>query len=604
MAEGKPALLKVSKHEALPLLLAVAVVLLVGILSYSAWTSSVRRNQERIVSQQIMDGLKEVLSTLKDAETAQRGYLLTGQQSFLDSYREAVTSLSATLNILTSSNSRPLQIRRAEVLRTLINEKIGEMQLTIDLYAVDRVKALTIVSTGRGRRLMDQIRESAAEIEKISAERVLQDSEDQRMSVTTLGLVSTLGSAGLLTLLILSAITIQRGTGRRQQLIEDLERRAVENARSLEELRKSEQTYRAIGEAINYGVWICSPDGRNTYASASLLDLIGMTQEQCSDFGWGNVMHPEDADTTITKWKECVRSGKNWDNEHRFLGRDGRYHWVLARGVPVRDDHGKIVRWAGINLDINQVKAVEAELRSTNEALIRANEDLNQFAFAASHDLQEPLRMITIYSELLVRSYRGQLENDAALYTRFIADGTKRMQRLLADLLDYTLLNSDDERHEGEVDLNLVFQKAVQNVRTAAEETSVAITADQLPVIRAYEPHFLQLLQNLIGNAIKYRSEEPPRVHVGATQRDGSTVLSVADNGRGIDPQYHQQIFGVFKRLHGKEIPGTGIGLAICQRVVNRYGGRIWVESELNRGSTFYCTLPAVSRTRTAGADG
>jgi PAS domain S-box-containing protein len=444
MAEGKPALLKVSKHEALPLLLAVAVVLLVGILSYSAWTSSVRRNQERIVSQQIMDGLKEVLSTLKDAETAQRGYLLTGQQSFLDSYREAVTSLSATLNILTSSNSRPLQIRRAEVLRTLINEKIGEMQLTIDLYAVDRVKALTIVSTGRGRRLMDQIRESAAEIEKISAERVLQDSEDQRMSVTTLGLVSTLGSAGLLTLLILSAITIQRGTGRRQQLIEDLERRAVENARSLEELRKSEQTYRAIGEAINYGVWICSPDGRNTYASASLLDLIGMTQEQCSDFGWGNVMHPEDADTTITKWKECVRSGKNWDNEHRFLGRDGRYHWVLARGVPVRDDHGKIVRWAGINLDINQVKAVEAELRSTNEALIRANEDLNQFAFAASHDLQEPLRMITIYSELLVRSYRGQLENDAALYTRFIADGTKRMQRLLADLLDYTLLNSDD----------------------------------------------------------------------------------------------------------------------------------------------------------------
>lgn len=373
------------------------------------------------------------------------------------------------------------------------------------------------------------------------------------------------------------------------------ERKALERA-----LRESEQSYRAIGESIDYGVWICAPDGRNIYASDSFLRLLGVTQDECSEFGWAEALHPDDSANTIAKWKECVRTGGQWSIEHRFRGVDGRYHWILARGLPVRDERGEIVSWAGINLDIGYLKAGEEnlrarerELRATNIALLRANEDLNQFAFAASHDLQEPLRVVSSYSQLLVKGYSGQIEGEAALCLKFIMDGVKRMRELLADLLAYTQLNSDVTPDEGDsVDLNQAFAKAVENCKGSVEESGAIVTSDRLPFVVGYEPHFLQLLQNLIGNAIKYRAERRPRIHVSATESNGVWILAVADNGMGIAPEYLQKIFGVFKRLHSKEIPGTGIGLAICQRVVDRYGGRIWVESEVGQGSTFFCTLP------------
>ncbi len=166
------------------------------------------------------------------------------------------------------------------------------------------------------------------------------------------------------------------------------------------------------------------------------------------------------------------------------------------------------------------------------------------------------------------------------------------MQELLADLLMYTQV--DDAASETEsVNLNKVLEKETENLKTAIEETKAVVTHDELPTVRGHEAHFLQIFQNLISNAVKYRAARPPRVHVAARQTEDVWLFSVADNGMGIDPAYHQTIFGVFKRLHGREVPGTGIGLAICQRAVERYGGRIWVESQIDRGSTFYFTLPA-----------
>lgn len=234
----------------------------------------------------------------------------------------------------------------------------------------------------------------------------------------------------------------------------------------------------------------------------------------------------------------------------------------------------------------------EEALRAANAALVRANEDLNQFAFAASHDLQEPLRMITTYAQLLVKTYPGELEGEAQTYADFMTEGTKRMRDLLADLLDFTRLSGEAETAIEWLDLNLVFEKTIENCRTAIEESQAAVTSDPLPRVPGHEPHFLQLFQNLIGNALKYRSTETPRIHVSAVKENGTWRFAVADNGIGIDPEYHKDIFGVFKRLHGKSVPGTGIGLAICKRVAERYGGRIWVESQENLGSTFYFTIP------------
>ena len=258
---------------------------------------------------------------------------------------------------------------------------------------------------------------------------------------------------------------------------------------------------------------------------------------------------------------------------------------------PIHSDQGDAVLAAVI--DITERKKAEERLRRTNQELSRANEALQQFAFAASHDLQEPLRMITSYSQLLLKGYPGPVEGDAAVCVKFISQGTTRMRELLADLLAYTQVNTDGEVSDERVDLNLAAGKAVENLRTAIEESKAAVTIDRLPAAHGQNAHFVQLFQNLVGNAIKYRTEQAPVIHVSSEWQGGFWKISVSDNGIGIDPEYQGTVFRVFKRLHGKTIPGTGMGLAICQRVVERHGGRIWVESNPGGGSTFHFTLPA-----------
>lgn len=239
-----------------------------------------------------------------------------------------------------------------------------------------------------------------------------------------------------------------------------------------------------------------------------------------------------------------------------------------------------------------QLQTEITERRRTEKELRRANEDLNQFAFAASHDFQEPLRMVTSYSQLLVKGYRGQLDDEAAVCVDFITKGTKQMRNLLSDLLAYAETSADGKESAEWIDLNLIFETVAQNLKLVIDENGATVKCDHLPTVRGHNARFVQVFQNLIGNAIKYRSEQPPRIHVSAEKRNDEWRLAVADNGMGIDPQYSKKIFGIFKRLHGTSVPGTGIGLAICQRVVERYGGRIWVESQTGKGSTFYFTLP------------
>lgn len=274
---------------------------------------------------------------------------------------------------------------------------------------------------------------------------------------------------------------------------------------------------------------------------------------------------------------------------------------------PMRDPAGRITGASVISRNITeQVRAAErlarlnADLQHSNEVLALTNQDLERFAFIASHDLQEPLRMITAYSQLLIKSYPGQFDSQASTFVDNIVDGTTRMRELLSDLLAYTEIRSRDEQDLELVDLNAVIEDVRQNLKASIDESGAVVTSDRLPVVRAYRAHFQPLFQNLIGNAIKYRSANPPRIHVSVQGSDGDLRFSVSDNGIGVDPEYHKQIFEVFRRLHGRKIPGTGVGLAICQRVVERYGGQIWIESQFGQGATFLFTLPNVA-IRTAG---
>jgi signal transduction histidine kinase len=251
---------------------------------------------------------------------------------------------------------------------------------------------------------------------------------------------------------------------------------------------------------------------------------------------------------------------------------------------------------SGIQSRDNDLTKALAEVQDTNQKLARSNEDLERFAFIASHDLQEPLRMITAYSQLLVKQYPQGLDGSGATFVSNIVGGTARMRALLSDLLAYTEINANPDLPIESVDLNQVIDKVLSNLKVTIDETHATVKVDPLPVVRAYEAHMAPLFQNLIGNALKYRSGENPKVRIFVEHLDGQLCLAVADNGIGIDPEYHAKIFVAFKRLHAQHsIPGTGIGLAICQRVVERYGGRIWVESIPGAGSTFRFTLPVAA---------
>jgi light-regulated signal transduction histidine kinase (bacteriophytochrome) len=259
---------------------------------------------------------------------------------------------------------------------------------------------------------------------------------------------------------------------------------------------------------------------------------------------------------------------------------------------PIFDSENRIIGASKVARDITPQLRSQSAMAAQNMELQRANTDLNQFAYAVSHDLREPLRNIANYAELLVRRFPDDAAGDAERFKGFIVQGVARMEALLNDLLTYSLVGGPQDQPAKLLDCNVILAKALQNLHTAVAENLAVITHDPLPHVLAHESHLSQLFQNLLSNGIKYRGDAPPRIHIRVQRQDGFWRFSVADNGIGIEPQYFKKIFGIFKRLHGKAVPGTGIGLAICTRVVERYGGAIWVESQPGQGSTFFFTLP------------
>ena len=299
------------------------------------------------------------------------------------------------------------------------------------------------------------------------------------------------------------------------------------------------------------------------------------------------IVVPEDRHEEEREILARLQRGERVDHfETTRRRKDGAVLNVSLTISPLSNQQGEIIGVSKIARDITERKRAENELR-------RANQDLEQFAYSASHDLQEPLRTIKIYSELLAGSLGTVVEGESAEFLDFLQSAATRMELLVRDLLAYTQVTRLDAPLE-ETDANQTLAEALANLGGAIAESGATVTSDRLPVLRAHGTHLRQLFQNLIGNAIKYRSEDrTPKVHIGAERQDGHWVFTVRDNGIGIPPEFKEQIFGLFTRLHNADrYAGTGIGLAICQRIVERYHGRIWVESEPGRGSEFRFTLP------------
>ncbi|MBY0484364.1 PAS domain S-box protein [Nitrosomonas sp.] len=365
---------------------------------------------------------------------------------------------------------------------------------------------------------------------------------------------------------------------------------AAERERAAAALRESEALYRAIGESIDYGVWVCDSEGRNIYASPSFLKLVGLTQDQCSNFGWGNVLHPDDAESTLSAWQECIRTGGVWDIEHRFRGADGQWHPILARCVPVRDNNGNIKYWAGINLDITEQKKTEALLRESDRRK-------DEFLAMLGHELRNPLTPISNVAQVL-SSFPFQ-ESTLNWATETLNRNVTHITKLVDDLLDVSritrgLVKIQRERVELVKLLKDLTESILPLIQTKHQTLNLELPTQ--PIYLQGDPiRLTQVFTNLLNNAIKY-TDAGGCIDLSASVECSSIFVHVRDNGMGIEPQLLPHIFDLFiqetiglDRSEG----GLGLGLTLAKKLVELHGGQITAHSQgVNQGSQFLIQLP------------
>jgi PAS domain S-box-containing protein len=345
------------------------------------------------------------------------------------------------------------------------------------------------------------------------------------------------------------------------------------------------------------GVMIVAIDAqqRVTLVNQKGCEILGCAESEIVGKNWFDTFLPQRLRERVKDVFRQMMTGETQAVEYfenPIVTSSGEERLIAWHNRLLKDTEGRITGTLSSGQDITERVRAEQSLKQTLEDLERSNRELEQFAYVASHDLQEPLRMVSSYTQLLARRYQDQLDQDAHDFITYAVEGAERMQRLINDLLAYSRVGTRGQPFL-EIDSERVLEQALANLRTAIEETDAVITHDALPTVVADESQLVQVFQNLVGNAIKFRAETPSAIHVDAEQHDGEWLFSVSDNGIGIEPQYHDRIFVIFQTLHaGDEYPGTGIGLALCKHIVERHGGRIWVESELGKGATFYFTIP------------
>jgi PAS domain S-box-containing protein len=690
---------------------AILILLAVGAISHRGM--AVSRESDRLVrhTHEVIENLQDLLLAMEGIESSDRGFVLTGKESYLEPYRANVLGVEqyeATLRKLTMDN--PQQQRRLPALERLAAEKIQFAEMVINLRRAKGLgAAANAIESGLGQRTMDEFQGIVRELQDEELRLLVLRNGDAKRRLVQTKTALIFGTVLGLLIAVAGGWSVQRESTRRglaethlaqmegryrglleaapdamvvvnpageivllnvqaekqfgysrdelvgrqvkniipegfaERLIADGTRSAAEAlaqqigtgieliARRKDgskfpieimlsplesaegilvtaairdiSVRKNAETHLAQMEGRYRGLLEAAPDAMVVVNPAGEIVLLNVQAEK--QFGYSrnelvgqqvkNIIPEGFAERLIADGTrsaaEALAQQIGTGIELIARRKDGSKFPIEIMLSPLESAEGTLVT-AAIR-DISERKKSEEHLLKTVGELKRSNEELQQFAYVSSHDLQEPLRMVASYTQLLAKRYKGRLDSDADEFIAFAVDGCNRMQGLIRDLLAYSRAGTTGKAL-CEVAGEDALQRALRNLLITIEQSGAVVSHDSLPAIRTDETQLTQVFQNLVGNAIKYRSAEVPRVHVSAKKNGGNEwIFSVRDNGLGIAPQYFERIFILFQRLHGRnEFEGTGIGLAICKKVLERLGGRIWVESQPEKGSTFYFALP------------
>lgn len=354
------------------------------------------------------------------------------------------------------------------------------------------------------------------------------------------------------------------------------------------EINQSKELFRILFHRSPIGTYLVQ-NGHFRLANRQLAYILGYEEHELIGKSSLGFVLAEDRDAVRENAVRMLKAERSRGYEFRIVTKQAKIKWVMETVAPVYYKRKRAT--LGSLVDVTERKQVEERLKQTTLEIQRSNTELEQFAYVISHDLQEPLRMVSSYTQLLANRYSNKLDADADEFIAYAVDGAKRMQTLLHDLLEYSRIGTRGKPFSL-VNCQHIVEQAMANLKIAIEESGASVNYDVLPTVMGDEGQLVRLFQNLIGNAIKFRREEPPHVHISAQRRDSVVTFSVKDNGIGINPQHSQNIFEIFRRLHTREeYPGTGMGLAICKKIVERHGGQISVQSQPGQGSTFHFSV-------------
>ena len=572
--------------EAAILAVAILIVLAIGTLSYFNAAHTRRRVVQLRMTRDIQKLNTQLLVEVTNAETGQRGFLLTGQDRYLQPYNRATSAIPEILRHLESRAAPvPDQAQRIRAVHSLIAAKLAELKETVDLgRSKNMTQAVANVRAGRGEALMEDIRARCSEINQVAEARVAEFNAASDLSTLQLRIGSSLGSVLLLGLVFLSAIIISRGFQRREELIQE--------AQATRELLAT--TLSSIADAVIS----TDAEARITFMNPVAAQLTGWKAQAASGRrvtevfsiagGTSNDKVANPLDRALTQ-VEAV----SLENPAKLMACDGREIFIDESAARIRDADGQVIGAVLVFRDVSEKRRSELDLAESAAALKRSNEELQQFAFAASHDLRSPLNSVNSIAQLLARRFGQALGRDGNEMIGYITEGVGRMSRLVEDLLALALASRMAEDVTRPTSMEDAFQAALQGLSAEIQKSGAAITSTTLPLVAAHTTHVVQVMQNILGNALKYRGTETPRIEVSAARDGAEWIVSVKDNGIGFEAKYADQIFQPFKRLHGHEYEGSGIGLSTCKKIVSVYGGRIWAVAEPGKGATFFFTLPA-----------